>query len=261
VKWQRGYKSARVEDRRGRRVGLGIGGGLGLVLVVVIYLMGGDPSMITGGGGEPQAPPAEESELVSFVSFVFDDAQAVWEQRLGDRYAPASMVLFTGRTPTACGFGTAAVGPFYCPRDTKVYIDLSFYRQLKNRLGAPGDFAQAYVIAHEVGHHVQHQLGMLGRRDEGADGLSVRTELQADCLAGIWAHSTARRDLLERGDIEEGMGAAAAIGDDTLQKGAGGAVQPESWTHGSSAQRVRWFRRGYETGDLDACDTFDAAQL
>jgi predicted metalloprotease len=209
-----------------------------------------------------------EAEMVQFVSFVLDDAQKTWADRFaksGRRYEPARLVLFRGSTPSACGLGQAAMGPFYCPSDQRVYIDLSFYRELKQRFGAPGDFAQAYVIAHELGHHVQHLLGLdqkaFAAERTGAGGGSVRLELQADCLAGIWGHDTEQRSLLEQGDVEEALGAAAAIGDDRLQREATGSVSPESWTHGSSAQRVRWFRRGFERGELSACDTFDAREL
>ena len=171
-------------------------------------------------------------------------------------------MLFVERVDSACGLASAATGPFYCPRDKKLYIDLSFYQQLKDRLGAPGDFAQAYVIAHEIGHHVQNLLGQLENgNEEGANRGSVRTELQADCYAGIWAHATKQRDLLEQGDLAEAMRAAEAIGDDTLQKSGRGTVQPETWTHGSSAQRQKWFRRGFENGRPDACDTFAARDL
>ncbi len=237
------------------------------ILVVVVYLaLGGDPSALVGSG-ETAPPPADQAagdeDLVSFVSFVLDDAQGVWETKLRDRYAPADLVLFSGNTPTACGFGQAAMGPFYCPRDRKVYIDLSFYRELRQRFGAPGDFAQAYVIAHEVAHHVQHQLGLLRSGDgaTGANGLGVRTELQADCLAGIWARSTSERELLEEGDVEEALTAAQSIGDDTLQRQSGGVVSPETFTHGTSQQRARWFARGYRSGELSDCDTFGAETL
>ena len=222
-------------------------------------------------GAAEYKPTAAEEELVSFVSFVFDDAQKTWARVLptaGTQYRKAKMVIFTDRGESACGMQSAAVGPFYCPADDKVYIDLGFYQTLKDRLGAGGDFAQAYVIAHEIGHHVQNIIGVNRRAAQGSaadpsrkNELSVRQELQADCFAGIWAHGTAQRDLLEAGDIEEGMNAARAIGDDTLQKGAGRAVQPESWTHGSSAQRMRWFRRGLKHGTVAACDTFSATDL
>jgi hypothetical protein len=210
-------------------------------------------------------------ERVEFVGFVLDDAQSAWQKQFADRdasYQKAKLVLFTDQTTSGCGYGSAATGPFYCPADSRVYLDLGFFREMERRLGAPGDFAQAYVIAHEIGHHVQNLLGMServhrapAREQAGAQGLSVKLELQADCFAGIWASSTQRRELLEQGDLEEALGAAAAIGDDRLQKQASGTVQPEKWTHGSSAQRARWFRRGLEQGKLEACDTFAAAQL
>jgi len=236
-----------------------------------------------GGGrstGSPSAAPGEaqdpQAEMVSMVSSVFDDTQRVWDGAFKGQYRKAKLVLFSDRTSSGCGTGQAAMGPFYCPRDQRVYIDLSFYRDLKQRFGAPGDFAQAYVIAHEVGHHVQHLLGLdekvhrAARGEQtGADALSVRLELQADCLAGAWAHATGAGDLtgkgdvaLESGDIEEALRAAAAIGDDRLQQQQGqGSVTPETWTHGSSEQRVRWFKRGYESGSLESCDTFSASQL
>jgi predicted metalloprotease len=201
----------------------------------------------------------DQGEAVQFVSFVLDDAQQTWSREFSEKgltYRPAKLVVFQEATSTGCGYGASAVGPFYCPNDETVYIDLSFYRDLKDRFGAPGDFAQAYVIAHEIGHHVQNQLGVLRpSRATGADSESVRQELQADCLAGIWAHSTTERALLERGDIDEAMRAASAIGDDTLQRESGGAVRPESWTHGSSQQRREWFGKGLERGRLEDCAT------
>ena len=209
--------------------------------------------------------------MVQFVSFVLDDVQSTWSDELaqqGRRYTPAVLVLFRDRTSSACGTGAAAMGPFYCSRDGRVYIDLSFYRDLRQRFGAPGDFAQAYVIAHEIGHHVQSLLGISERvhaasREQraGSESLAVRLELQADCFAGMWAHATRKRELLESGDVEEALTAAAAIGDDRLQTQARGTVAPETFTHGSSEQRMRWFRRGLETGEIDACDTFRAARL
>jgi predicted metalloprotease len=223
------------------------------------------------GGGVPNAGPGGGSNVTDpqahFVAFVLDDVQSSWQEQFashGRPYRHAKLVLYTQSTRTACGYGQAATGPFYCPRDERVYIDLSFYRELEQRLGARGDFAKAYVVAHEIGHHVQKLLGTESRpgvHDEGAGGGSVRLELQADCYAGIWAHSTARRNILQSGDIESALGAAAAIGDDKLQREATGVVRPETFTHGTSAQRVRWFRRGYESGDLEACDTFGASTL
>jgi predicted metalloprotease len=242
------------------------------------FLFGGDPVSATSN---PRARGgAATDERVGFVHFVLDDIQSVWEQEfpeIGKRYTDAKLVLFTGRTRSGCGVGAAEMGPFYCPADQRVYVDLGFFQELDQRFGAPGDFAQAYVIAHEVGHHVQTLLGLdrmkraARGRDEGPEGASVRLELQADCLAGIWAHSAQQRTfvgkdgkaapLLDPGDIEEGMGAAAAVGDDRLQREATGTVHPESWTHGSAEQRVRWFRRGLEAGELAACDTSNATRL
>jgi predicted metalloprotease len=216
----------------------------------------------------------EEDALAEFVSLVLGDTEATWpalmRAQVNQEYVPPTLVLFTDEVHSACGMQSAAVGPFYCPADQKVYIDLGFYSQLSQRFGAPGDFAQAYVIAHEVGHHIQNLLGtstrihrqQQGMSEEAANDLSVRLELQADCYAGVWAHHAERsRDVLEAGDVEEGLRAAAAIGDDTLQRNAGRAVSPESFTHGSSDQRVRWFRVGMDHGDMTRCDTFNARSL
>jgi predicted metalloprotease len=219
----------------------------------------------------PGAPPAQadpqEEQLVDFVSFVIDDLQGTWAKKLTG-YQPTRLVLFRGAVQSACGFAQAAMGPFYCPRDEKVYVDLGFYDELRQRFGAAGDFAQAYVIAHEVGHHIQRQIGvepqvrqLQQRRPDLANELSVRMELQADCFAGVWGHSTAQRQILEHGDVEEGLRAAAAIGDDNIQKRTQGYVVPEGFTHGTSQQRVAWFRRGLESGDPNDCNTFDAAGL
>ena len=206
--------------------------------------------------------------MVQFISFVLDDIQdtfATMFRDQGKRYEAAKLVIFTDEVDTGCGLSSAAIGPFYCPPDHKAYIDLSFYRALRDRLGAPGDFAQAYVLAHEIGHHLQNLMGIDARvarevrKDKRKENpLSVRQELQADCFAGVWAHSTGQRDLLDKGDIEESVNAAAQIGDDRLQKMAGQRVNPETWTHGSSAQRVKWFEVGYQRGTFDACDTFAA---
>jgi predicted metalloprotease len=223
-------------------------------------------------GPAASAPGTEaEQTMVQFVSFVLDDAQKAWTQLFQHQnqpYARAKLVLFRDATRSGCGLGQAAMGPFYCPSDRKVYIDLSFYEELRQRFGAPGDFAQAYVIAHEIGHNVQHLLGTDQRvhgapeqEQTGANGLSVRLELQADCYAGLWAHTTEQRQLLEAGDIDEALKAASVIGDDALQRQGQGAVRPETFTHGSSEQRVRWFKRGYESGDPAACDTFEANRL
>ncbi|MET0343290.1 MAG: neutral zinc metallopeptidase [Polyangiales bacterium] len=294
MKWIPGYRSEDVEDRRAQG-GRGGGGIMGANLLGVLFKLFGLPGLLIGGailyfggglggmlgGGGTSSPAAHsvaneqgedpEKEAVSFVSFVFDDVQKTWKDvfaQSNERYQGSKLVLFRDATGSGCGTGQSAMGPFYCPADQRVYIDLSFYRELKQRFGAPGDFAQAYVIAHEVGHHVQHLLGYdrkVSQASRGAqtgkDALSVRLELQADCLAGVWAHGTSQRKLLEEGDLEEALRAASAIGDDTLQKGSGGRVQPESWTHGSSEQRARWFKRGFETGRLDGCDTFAAAKL
>jgi len=278
MRWSPGHRSANVEDRRGgggrfiRGAG-GMGVGTLVILLILSLVLKRDFFSLVGAGGVETAsemaagPPAEttpeEERLVSFVSFVLDDAQNVWQQQLGPSYRAAKLVLFRDAVQSACGFAESATGPFYCPGDEKVYIDLGFYEELQQRFGAPGDFAQAYVLAHEIGHHVQHLLGteaeMRRTRETRADlanEMSVRLELQADCYAGVWAHSTAQRQLLEQGDVEEGLGAAAAVGDDRLQRMGGGRVVPESFTHGSSEQRQQWFRRGLETGRQDACDTF-----
>ena len=284
-----GRESENVEDRRGESYGgggLGIGGrsiGIGtIVLALVAMYFGVDPSIVlntaTGPApieapGGPAAKPPPDDRGAKFMSQVLADTEDTWKAifaQNGKRYVEPKLVLFSGATPTACGTGQAAMGPFYCPGDQKVYIDLRFYDELKNRFRAPGDFAQAYVVAHEIGHHVQNQLGisekverMRQRAGEAeANQLSVRLELQADCFAGIWANQADRsRKVLESGDIEEGLNAATAIGDDTLQRQTRGMVVPESFTHGSSAQRVRWFKRGLETGDLRQCDTFATRQL
>ena len=279
MRWTPGGQSGDVEDRRGQSYGGGFRGGpasIGVVLVLLVLslLTGRNFLALLGPGGveteaptETNAPPAEESpeekRLYQFVNFVVGDAQNTWQQVLGNQYRRAKVVVFRGRTATACGVGQSAMGPFYCPTDEKVYVDLGFYDELRRRFGAPGDFAQAYVIAHELGHHVQHLRGIDARvreaqesRPDAANQLSVRLELQADCLAGIWGHSTAQRNILEQGDAEEALNAASAIGDDRIQNQSGRGVQPDSFTHGSSAQRVEWFRRGLESGDLNSCDTF-----
>ena len=279
MRWSPGHRSANVEDRRGgggrfiRGAG-GMGAGTLVILLVLSLVFKRDFfSLVGAGGGEvaPETaagPPAEstpeEERLVSFVSFVLDDAQKVWQEQMGTSYRPAKVVLFRDAVQSACGFAESATGPFYCPGDEKVYIDLGFYEELQQRFGAPGDFAQAYVLAHEIGHHVQNVLGTEAEvrrartaRADLANEMSVRLELQADCYAGVWAHSTAQRQLLEQGDVEEGLGAAAAVGDDRLQRMGGGRVVPESFTHGSSEQRQQWFRRGLETGQPDDCDTFN----
>jgi uncharacterized protein len=271
---------------RGRRSG-GIGV-VGILLVIgAMLIFGIDPSaLLTGSGGPsgyqqtepvgraptPAPQPGVNDELAEFVSVVLADTEDTWHglfERMGGRYREPTLVLFSDAVDSACGFAEAAMGPFYCPADQKVYIDLSFYRDLRDRHGAEGDFAQAYVIAHEIGHHVQNLLGISSQvqqarqRASKAAGneLSVRLELQADCLAGVWAHHAEARGILDPGDVEEALTAAAAIGDDRLQKQSRGFVTPDSFTHGSSAQRMQWFRAGLDTGDINACDTFDAARL
>lgn len=288
MKWQRGHKSAYVEDRRGGsggggRRGGGRGGRLGIggmVVAVVLYLIvGRDVTGLLGavgggiGGAEGASEPAAaaggapaDPELTDFVNFVLDDIQGTWKREFKTKekaYSPVTLVLFTDTVRSACGRQGAAVGPFYCGADHKAYIDLGFYRDLKQRFGAPGDFAQAYVLAHEIGHHIQSITGVSAanarrKRAEPArkNEFSIRQELQADCYAGIWGHSAAARELLDLGDVDEGLAAAAAIGDDRLQRQATGVVTPESWTHGASAQRVRWFRRGLDSGEMARCDTF-----
>jgi predicted metalloprotease len=284
MKWQRARRSENIEDRRGMRAagpGLKVGGGAALVLVVVTLLLGGDPGavlqMLEGGGAPAEYAPGEtgtpDDEAGAFVAAVLGDTEDTWSALLGangSNYRAPTLVLFDDAVQSACGFNSAAVGPFYCPADMKVYIDLAFYRDLRERFGAPGDFAQAYVIAHEVGHHVQNLLGtseqvqlMRGRVNAAeANALSVRLELQADCYAGIWGHyAETQRDLLDTGDVEEALRAAAAIGDDRLQRQSGGRVSPESFTHGTSEQRMRWFETGLRTGSIDRCDTFSASNL
>ena len=219
-----------------------------------------------GSSQRNEQPLAPTDKSARFVGFVLDDVQASWQAAFAARgkpYTHAKLVLFTGATPTGCGTGESATGPFYCPEDERVYIDLSFNRELEDRLGARGDFAKAYVIAHEIGHHVQHLLGIDARAGHaaGASGGSVRLELQADCYAGIWASTTSQRDILQQGDIESALGAAKAIGDDTLQKEGTGRVRPETFTHGTSEQRVRWFKKGYDGGKLELCDTFASPSL
>jgi uncharacterized protein len=283
MRWQGRRASTRVEDRRGmaipggRPVGIGCGGLL--VLMALTWLLGGNPLEILqliGGGGEtvsvdqpaPGPEGAPSDELGQFAAVVLGDTEDTWRglfQQMGAQYAEPTLVLFSDAVQSACGMGSSATGPFYCPPDQQVYIDLSFFRDLEQRFGAPGDFAQAYVIAHEVGHHVQNLMGIsseVQQRQRGArsqadaNELSVALELQADCFAGVWGHHANRSGLLEPGDLEEGMNAAAAIGDDRLQAQTQGRVAPESFTHGSSEQRVTWFARGAEAGDPDACSTF-----
>jgi len=287
MRWKRSRRSGDVIDRRGRGSGgmpgmsLGIGGGgLGLVAIVVLVLLnsgvfGGGldvrnvPNL--GGGAPGSGDPEADGKLVDFMSFVLDDAQGFWSdtfQEAGRSYERAELVIFTGATNSGCGGATSDIGPHYCPADQRIYLDLDFFKELRNRFGAPGDFAQAYVLAHEIAHHVQNELGISddvhrSQQDdrEQANELSVRLELQADCFAGVWAFTTYERSLLESGDLEEGLAAAAAIGDDRIQRETTGRIDRESWTHGSSEQRVRWFKNGYEDGDPNACDTFSAESL
>jgi uncharacterized protein len=280
MRWEGRRESQNVEDRRGMLFGRAGGIGLGtIVLALVAAYFGVDPSVVLQGTQPsqqaeqvPYNESPEEAQLRKFVGVVLAETEDAWGaifSAAGRTYEQPSLVLFSGAVKSACGFAQAAVGLFYCPGDRQVYIDLSFYKDLQDRFGAPGDFAQAYVIAHEVGHHVQTLLGISERNmaarqrasEAEANALSVRQELQADCFAGIWAHSADRTQLLEPGDIEEGLNAAAAIGDDRLQKQSQGYVSPESFTHGSSEQRVRWFKRGYEQGKVDACDTFATRDL
>ena len=288
MRWTPGGSRANIEDRRGSTGGgFRMGGGRmglgGMAILLVLSLLFGrnlfdgsggvpaDPTTTTEAGGAvaPVSETPEEAERVEFVTFVLNDAQQVWAQLLpkyGSEYRDAKLVLFRDGVQSGCGTASAASGPFYCPLDEKAYIDLSFYEDLSRQFGANGDFAQAYVLTHEIGHHVQHVLGTDARvrqlqesRPRQANDLSVRLELQADCYAGVWGNSTSQRRILEAGDVEEGLNAAAAIGDDRIQRATQGSVRPESFTHGSSAQRVAWFRRGLESGDPRSCDTFAGA--
>jgi len=293
MRWRTGRRSDNIEDRRGeggspiRMGGVGLGGGgIGLILMVLAAAYFGiDPTVLLQGMGgavqeqgpsmttEQRQPSAADDEMKQFMSVVLADTEDTWGalfEQSGKRYVEPTLVLYTGGTSTACGFGQAAMGPFYCPPDQRVYVDLAFYDELRQRFGAPGDFAQAYVLAHEIGHHVQNLLGISDKvqaaRQRGgeaeANALSVRLELQADCFAGLWAyHANRSRQILESGDVEEALRAASAIGDDRLQKQSRGYVTPDSFTHGSSAQRTRWFRRGLESGKFSSCDTFNAETL
>jgi len=290
MKWEGNRESDNVEDGRGSGGGgggFGIGGksiGLGTIVIALIgsYFFGIDPSVILGGGGggsapvvqsqAPDAAPANDRET-SFVRVVLADTEDVWTEIFkanGSTYVKPKLRLFTGGVETACGTGRSATGPFYCPGDQKVYIDLDFYKLMEQRFNVAGDFAKAYVIAHEVGHHVQNLMGITDKMDAArrtssesqANAMSVRLELQADCFAGVWANrANQARSILESGDVEAGLAAATAIGDDTLQRQSQGTVVPDSFTHGSSAQRVRWFKKGIDNGDVAQCDTFKARQL
>jgi hypothetical protein len=292
--WRGRRQSANVEDRRGSGGGLPMGlpmgrrglagGGLGAIIVLVLALLFGiDPSMLLQGvpteqvGPGPsfqeraQPAPADDDQA-GFVAVVLAETEDTWRQvfsRLGRQYQEPTLVLFSGQVQSACGFASAASGPFYCPGDRRIYLDMSFFEEMRRRFGAPGDFAQAYVIAHEVGHHVQNLLGIMPRVEAmrrqlstgDANQLSVMVELQADCFAGVWAQRAQSAQILEAGDLEEALNAANAIGDDRLQRQAQGYVVPDSFTHGSSQQRMRWFKRGFQSGDIAACDTFSAGSL
>ena len=301
MKWKPGRRSGNIEDRRASSGGGGFGGGgfpipmgrmggggiVGVIIVVAIYLLasqggggGGGFDVPAPGSAFPQVPqsgsgsssvpgsPNEDRE-VQFVSFVLDDAQSFWKQQFaaaGKPFRQAKLVLFRGQVNSGCGLASSDTGPFYCPLDQRVYIDLGFFNELNRRFKAPGDFAQAYVLAHEIGHHVQQQLGIEGqvRRQSqdspgDANALSVRLELQADCLAGVWARSTYDRGILESGDLQEGLTAAAAVGDDRIQQQARGRIDPETFTHGTSAQREHWLQTGFDSGKLESCDTFSGA--
>jgi uncharacterized protein len=274
MKWQGRAGSGNIEDRRGMGLGLPVGGGVGGLVLLLLFsaLTGRNPIDIISSsspesGSVGTSGVSDDDPQAKFVSVVLADTEETWGEvfrQRGSSYDPPTLVLFTDATQSACGVGQSAMGPFYCPNDQKVYLDLSFFRDLDQRFGAPGDFAQAYVVAHEVGHHVQTLLGLSSRvhaaREQASEregnALSVRMELQADCYAGVWGHYAAQRGLLEPGDAEEGLRAAAAIGDDRLQRQAQGRVAPESFTHGSSADRTRWLRRGLDSGNIDACNTF-----
>lgn len=276
MKWRGRQGSDNVEDRRGMSPkGMAVGGGIGtIVIVILVLLLGGDPSQLLNDTGSSTqtgeyTATAEEEELAQFVKVVLKDTETVWGsifQQSGSTYRMPTLVLFSGQVQSACGYATASSGPFYCPGDEKVYIDLSFCEDLKTKFGAYGDFAVAYVIAHEIGHHVQNQLGVLDQvnnersrlNETSSNQLLVRLELQADFLAGMWAHyAETMLNTLEAGDIEEAMNAAASVGDDVLQKRYQGRVYPDSFTHGSASQRKEWFRRGYTSGDFDQGDTFN----
>ncbi len=283
MRWERGRRSDNIEDRRGMRVGKAGGIGIGaIVLALVVMYFGGDPSVVLNQAGNLAPAQTEQStatfspeeeKLKEFMSVVLADTEDVWGtlfQGSGQAYVHPKLVLFSGAVQSACGHAEAAMGPFYCPADQKLYLDMSFFNDLAQRHDAPGDFAQAYVLAHEVGHHVQTLLGVSeqvhaarSRASEAeSNALQVRMELQADCFAGVWAHHANRqRQILEPGDTEEALAAAAGVGDDRLQKQARGYVVPDSFTHGSSEQRMRWFKRGLQSGDPGQCDTFKAAQL
>jgi predicted metalloprotease len=288
MRWNEGEQSPDIEDRRGEGGGFSFGGGGfrlgcgGIILLAILSLVfkknffalldtnsGGPPAVDVTRSGPPVSQSAEDQQRVKFVSFVVEDVQRTWEKefpKVGGSYQRAKLVLFRDATRSGCGFAESAMGPFYCPTDQRVYLDLGFFDELRSRFGAPGEFAEAYVIAHEFGHHVQTLLGIdekvrhaQAERPSTKNELSVRMELQADCLAGVWGHSTRERNILEKGDVESGLAAASAVGDDRLQKAATGRVNPESWTHGSSRERTDWFTRGFQSGQVEACDTFARA--
>lgn len=277
MRWKGRRRSSNVEDRRGMGGKTAIGGGLGLVILLIYTFLGGNPGDLMGnispqGSNTPYVETAEENELEEFVSVVLHDTEVVWEEVLaeeGVEYREPTLVLFSESVQSACGMAGSAMGPFYCSADEKVYIDLSFYQELRDRFKAPGDFAMAYVIAHEVGHHVQNILGITDQvhelrnkvSQEEYNRYSVRLELQADYLAGVFAHHAKEAGLLEEGDLEEALRAANAIGDDTLQKQTQGYVVPDSFTHGTSEQRQRWFYKGFKTGNLEEWDTFNTDEL
>jgi len=291
MRWQDYRRSDNVEEGSSSGPsmfggGLRLSGGAIILVVVVSLLLGKNPlemlALLTGDGGGPvvqtQAPPtttrapASNDPQTEFVARVLGDTEDVWGgifQQMGTRYQPPKLTLYHGQIASACGFSSAAAGPFYCPGDRKVYLDLSFFQELSQRFGAPGDFARAYVIAHEIGHHVQNQLGLMeaaqqkmaNASERSRNDMSVRLELQADCLAGVWGHSSMQRNIIDAKDVESGMAAAAAVGDDRIQKQTRGYVVPEGFTHGSSAQRTKWFRTGLDSGDLRQCDTFGTRNL
>ncbi|MEZ0482997.1 KPN_02809 family neutral zinc metallopeptidase [Fibrella aquatica] len=281
MRWLGGRESDNVEDRRGGGGGgMVVGGGIGTVVIaIVIYLLGGDPSQVLNSGGEGQAVsqqapagPQADDEAAKFTRVVLGYTEDVWTKVMADegqQYTQPVLVLFRGQTQSGCGAASAASGPFYCPGDKKLYIDLSFYDELQQRFNAPGDFAMAYVVAHEIGHHIQDQWGILNKvhqvqaRMSETEGnrLSVRLELQADFLAGVWAHHAQKQfKILQEGDIEEALNAASAIGDDNIQKSTQGYVTPEGFTHGTAAQRAYWFKKGFETGDINQGDTFNSRE-
>lgn len=277
MKWQGRRRSSNVEDRRGKGGGVALGGGVGIIILIIYTLFGGNPGDIInnispGGTNTEYVETAEDQELAEFVSVVLADTEEIWTDVLreeGIEYKEPTLVLFTGSVQSGCGTAGSQMGPFYCSADNKLYIDLSFFRELRDKFNAPGDFAMGYVVAHEVGHHVQNLLGITDQvhelrsklSEEEYNEYSVRLELQADYLAGVWGYHTNKMGLLDEGDLEEALNAASAIGDDTIQKKAQGYTVPDSFTHGTSEQRRRWFYKGFKTGDLSEWDTFKANDL